>query len=594
VAAGSAGGVGGACGCGGGRPSSAAMLTKALSTKGGVFGKPRSSSIGGGGAAGGQGPSAGGGGGAAGGGADLGGGGGGGGGQYPHGGGGVVSGGGGAAFGDWMWPVGKRMPTGWRSSSAPGEAVACLRAHPEGVRALVLTQDHKLLFSCGGKSSVKAWRPAAVASESVHAPVARHALPEGHSAVAMTVCAEPYDSLLALATTDRHVRLLTPTRLGGAGAVAATAASFRTREEDGDLLLLSALGGASHGNAAHAFPAASGGGSGGGGSGGSGVPASVHSPLLLYTTEGGAAVAIDPRKGGEAWRLPHSRSLGLMQAGTCDAAGNWLLLGSSSGRCVLWDLRYALQLQSWQCPGAPRIRAMIHVRPPGTARPTVLMAANDNLVCGWDLGDSAPHCTLVLQPHTTSDAATVAAAAGTAAGDAAGYAAPPAAPSAAPTVRCLLAPLDGSSVLTGSSDARLRCWRLAPGDAPRSYTVGGSYAAPPPHALGAPGVAGADTSQPLAYGEQLLAVPSGTCRVLREYLPHSSSTAAAAAAAAAHAAHAPMPTGGAPGGAGHYAAVGAEDRGCAAAVTSAVYCAPQGSTGLLFAGALDGTVRVWK
>ena len=44
------------------------------------------------------------------------------------------------------------------------------------------------------------------------------------------------------------------------------------------------------------------------------------------------------------------------------------------------------------------------------------------------------------------------------------------------------------------------------------------------------------------------------------------------------------------------AAVGAEDMGCTAAVTSIVYCAaPQAQqAGLLLAGSLDGTVRVWR
>jgi hypothetical protein len=44
------------------------------------------------------------------------------------------------------------------------------------------------------------------------------------------------------------------------------------------------------------------------------------------------------------------------------------------------------------------------------------------------------------------------------------------------------------------------------------------------------------------------------------------------------------------------ATVGAEDMGCAAAVTSIVYCpAPQAQqAGLLLAGSLDGTVRVWR
>ena len=125
----------------------------------------------------------------------------------------------------------------------------------------------------------------------------------------------------------------------------------------------------------------------------------------------------------------------------------------------------------------------------------------------------------------------------------------------------LLGPLDGSCVVSGSSDTRLRCWRLLPGDAPSSYAVGG---------------APADDAPPLAYTER--ALPNG-CRVLQEALHGGGGAAAAAAAARAAAA-----------GGG---TVGAEDHGCAAAVTCAAYCAVR-NTGVLAAGSLDGTVRVWR
>ena len=177
----------------------------------------------------------------------------------------------------------------------------------------------------------------------------------------MCLCDDAYGSLLALATTDQHVRLINPLRLSSAavGQAASTAASFRLKDDDGALLSLSALGGASNASSS--------------GFGSASSVAPPHSPLLLYTTESGHAVAVDPRKGGEveadaraaAWADASLRG---------DTNGNWLLLGSSTGHCVLWDLRYAIRLHSWQCPGGPRIRSMLHVRPHGAARPTVLLA----------------------------------------------------------------------------------------------------------------------------------------------------------------------------------------------------------------------------
>ena len=44
-----------------------------------------------------------------------------------------------------------------------------------------------------------------------------------------------------------------------------------------------------------------------------------------------------------------------------------MLCGSSTGHCVLWDVRYGLRLREWQLPNAARIHSMLHVRPPGSS-----------------------------------------------------------------------------------------------------------------------------------------------------------------------------------------------------------------------------------
>jgi len=195
-------------------------------------------------------------------------------------------------------------------------------------------------------------------------------------------------------------------------------------------------------------------------------------------------------------------------------------------------------------------------------------------VAGWELGD-APKCTLLLQPSETANAAAAAAAA------------PPLAPmSATPAcsggaaaavngphaVRALLGPLDGACVLSGSSDTRLRCWRLPAGEAAKSYTVGGAH----------PGAPAA------TFGERPL--PSG-CRVVYEQRVSDEQRAsggapepAAIGAATPAAATARAATAG---------CVGTDDGGCVAAVTSAAFCAAP-HPGLLAAGSLDGTVRIWR
>ena len=115
-------------------------------------------------------------------------------------------------------------------------------------------------------------------------------------------------------------------------------------------------------------------------------------------------------------------------------------------------------------------------------------------------------------------------------------------------------------MLTGSSDTRLRCWRLAPGDVANSYAIGGRPAEDPI----------------TAYREtQATWLPAG-CRGIQEvYAPREPAVASASKGAPAA------------------NAVGADDRGCAAAVTCAAFCqTPQ--PGLLAAGSLDGTVRLWR
>jgi hypothetical protein len=191
-------------------------------------------------------------------------------------------------------------------------------------------------------------------------------------------------------------------------------------------------------------------------------------------------------------------------------------------------------------------------------------------VSGWEVGES-PRCTLLLQPSETADAAAAAAAAPAAAPQSAmplSTGAAAAAVNGPHAVRVLLGTLDGATLLTGSSDTRLRCWRLAPGEGSRSFALGGQPSDAPS----------------VRFDEGVL--PSG-CRVVREQR-------AASSAAAEHAMlNAAAATAAAPPRASAAPSVGAEDRGCVAAVTCAAFCAAP-HPGLLAAGSLDGTVRFWR
>ena len=513
-------------------------------------------------------------------------------------GGGVGASGGGAGGGsDGMppteeaWPTGQRLPPTWRTLTKPGALVATLRAHPEGTRQLELSPTHRVLYSRGTSSPVKVWVPHAIVEESTYTPVARHVLPAGVSATGLCAGFGPFEGCLALGSTDGVVQALAADRIGAAEA---QVWAHGLEESQGSMLSLTALGSGGAGGAS-------------GFGGGSSAPhsASPHSSLLLYTTEAGGAHAIDPRTGRTAWSLAHERPLGLMQCAASDAGANWAIFGSSSGHCVLWDLRYAIRLHAWQLPSGSGIRSMLPVRPAGSSRPTVLMGTDDHLVSGWELGGGA-RCTLLLQTADVSDAAADAAAASplppmsapprplaSGAGEVArsGSGAPQrnvAQRSAARhSVRALLAPLDGSCVLTASSDAQMRCWQLASGAAARSFTIGSAM-----RPLGGGGPVNSLRPSTTFYEH----VATSGCRVVRE-LPvgHAATTVPNSAGGVA----------GVAGGGGPFPSVaagihqagisscGADDVGCVAAVTSAVYC-NTAAHGMLFAGSLDGTIKAWR
>ena len=431
---------------------------------------------------------------------------------------GAAADGGGAAAAASLWPPGQRVPGGWQPR---GVLVAQLRAHPEGVRALALSADGRALLSRGTTSTVKLWRPAHFERELVHAPAAAHALPEGIKAAA--VCVAPGDTHAALGTSDGALRLLPFERFAGSSAPA-----FQLTADDGALLALGAT--------------------------------DARGGLLFYATEAGGVHACDARAARPAFRLDHPPRLGLMRTWATDADATSMVVGSHTGHCVLWDLRYALRLRTWQLPTRAPIHTLLYTRAVERRPPVVLVGSADGAISGWEIGES-PKATLVLQPEGVSDADAERAAAPAVVGGGSGGGGGGGAPSGGSeldekSTRALLATADGSLVVSAGADLRVRCWRL--GDIARSGVLCGLPAgAPHP-----------------AYDERLL--PSG-CRVVRE-LP-------AAAGGVGLGGAPPAERGGVADEGG-----GAEFR---AAITSAVYCGAN-QPGLLLGGSLDGTVKVWR
>jgi hypothetical protein len=317
------------------------------------------------------------------------------------------------------------------------------------------------------------------------------------------------------------------------------------------------------------------------------------------------------------------RRLGLMHCWASDGGAQWLTLGSSTGQCVLFDLRYQLRLSSWCCASRSRIHSMVPYRAPsvgGSGLPApqcVLLGSGAGLLTGWELGH-APRCSLVLQPAAVSDAAAEAAAApatvclsgaglrfGTAGAWAGGarHAEPPArarapAPAPAPAppphagastaappaIRAVLASADGGAVVSASDDMHLCCWRLAPGEAARSFVVGG-----------APGAADARGAPLRSFDERLLQRGGNSCRLvheLRSQHPTAAFGEGGGGAAATAAGTLPPPrTPRAQGGGAAESGGSSEYR---AAITSAICSTVPHAAGILLAGSLDGTVKVWR
>ena len=90
--------------------------------------------------------------------------------------------------------------------------------------------------------------------------------------------------------------------------------------------------------------------------------------------------ALDLRSGKPAWSLRTERRLGLMHCWASDAAAQWLVLGSGTGQCVLFDLRYQLRLSSWSCGARSRIHCMVPYRAPpvgGSGLPAPLPSSGE-------------------------------------------------------------------------------------------------------------------------------------------------------------------------------------------------------------------------
>ena len=164
-----------------------------------------------------------------------------------------------------------------------------------------------------------------------------------------------------------------------------------------------------------------------------------------------------------------------MRTWATDADATSMVVGSHTGHCVLWDLRYALRLRTWQLPTRAPIHTLLYTRAVERRPPVVLVGSADGAISGWEIGES-PKATLVLQPEGVSDAdAERAAAPAVVGGGSGGGGAPSGGELDEKSTRALLATADGRSSSAGADSAC--CWRL--GDIARSGVLCGLPAGAP-------------------------------------------------------------------------------------------------------------------
>lgn len=172
--------------------------------------------------------------------------------------------------------------------------------------------------------------------------------------------------------------------------------------------------------------------------------------ILSYATVYGSIVGWDLRFPGTAWRIENDLRLGLITSYCVDPHNCWLVVGTSSGNLVCWDLRFQLPITTVNHPTGARVRRLLlH---PQQQSSVFCAVRGNNEVSLWDLETGARQLTLWASnaPPLSQTQATNHAMFG-----------------------MYLSPVEsGSFLLTAGSDMRIRYWDLNyPAD---SYIVAGA------------------------------------------------------------------------------------------------------------------------
>ncbi|KAJ7571090.1 hypothetical protein O6H91_01G148400 [Diphasiastrum complanatum] len=217
---------------------------------------------------------------------------------------------------------------------------------------------------------------------------------------------------------------------------------------------------------------------------------SEGSPMILYSTQRNNIHLWDLRSQKDVWILKKSPDEGFISAIAVDPSCNWLISGTSKGIMTLWDLRFQIQVHSWQHPLKCLIETMTPLLPVSSAlpssaaRPFVYVAAGWNEVSLWNAEDGSCHQILRYSadtpdadsgfkwaPNQVSPAPFVAKAIKVASPTDYKVEELQEPPARLPGVRALLPLPGGASILSGGTDGCIRMWDCLRSD--RSYCVCG-------------------------------------------------------------------------------------------------------------------------
>ena len=113
---------------------------------------------------------------------------------------------------------------------------------------------------------------------------------------------------------------------------------------------------------------------------------------LVYTTVHGYIIGRDLRTNMECWRLQNDPKQGLVTTFDVHPNRSWMVLGTSNGTMVCWDMRFHLPVTSITHPTAARCRRLL-IDPTKSSTIISSMQGN-NEVSFWDLETGSRQKTL--------------------------------------------------------------------------------------------------------------------------------------------------------------------------------------------------------